>query len=185
MTYIDDSVKQTEIFEGRVAWMYLDTKGLVTCAVGLQLATAPAATQLDWYIAQSEFVPATRTQILADWYRVKSLEAGHIPAYYKGQLEMDDETIDSLLRTTIRRCDSDLRLDFPLYDTFSDSRKIALIDMRYNLGNSRLVGTYPNFDAAVRSGDWNQAIAECGRDESVKAFAARNEWTQNMLAIAA
>lgn len=184
MSYIDDSIKQTEIFEDRVAWMYLDTEGLVTCAIGLQLPTAPAAALLDWYVAGSDFVPASRTQILSDWYRVKALQPGYRSSYYKGQLELDDDTIDALLRSTIVGCDKQLRADFPLYDTFSDSRKMALIDMAYNMGNGRLMHKYPDFDAAVRTGNWTAAVDESLRNASDKAFAKRNEWTQKMLAVA-
>lgn len=183
MSYIDDSMKQTEIFEDRIGWMYLDTVGLVTCGVGQQLPTAPIAAALPWLVWNS--VAAGRTAILSDWYRVKALPAGKGASYYKGNLDLPNDAIDSLLRSKIFAVDKQLAIDFPAYATFSDSRKLALIDMSYNLGESRLMREYPIFDAAVRAGDWDKAIANCLRDAKVKAFDARNEWTQRMLAVAA
>jgi GH24 family phage-related lysozyme (muramidase) len=46
MPYLQDSVANLEIFEGIVPWMYLDTKGFVTVAVGELLANPASALAL-------------------------------------------------------------------------------------------------------------------------------------------
>ena len=55
--------------EGVVPWMYLDVKGLVTCAIGVLIDPIEMALHLPW--RRQDGAPATRAEIEADWCRIK------------------------------------------------------------------------------------------------------------------
>jgi len=64
-----------------------------------------------------------------------------------------------LLVNDIDECMTDLQSIFRSWDDFSDARKIALIDLRFNLG----AGGFRSFKrmiAAIRARNWQLAAAE-------------------------
>ena len=65
-----------------------------------------------------------------------------------------------LLTNDIAECESDMQDVFGrAWEEFSDNRKIALIDMRFNLGPNRFRG-FRRMIAAIRKGDWELAGKE-------------------------
>lgn len=178
MSYIDAYLPIGEGFEGRSRTMYLDPEGNVTAAVGLLIANAVAASKLPFVDVYGK--PATAQKIMADFTLVSLMKPGYLADYYMfpGASALTDASIDDLLRAKVVQFDADLRSDFPGYDSFPDGVKIALLDMEYNLGDAKLRGTYPHFDAAVDARDWLTAAAQCGRDSSDQAFNSRNSWTK-------
>lgn len=182
MSYIDDSVAllQTPQFEGKVPWMYLDTRGFVTAAVGQLLATAADACQLPF---QNKVGQASLDEIIADWKRVKAMAPAHSPSFYHcdSSLTLSGEAIDALLRSRVMGFDKQLDGVFPQYDSFPHEIKLALLDMIFNLGMGGLL-KYSHLRASIAAKNWAAASTECYRHGP---NAERNLWCENQFRIAA
>jgi GH24 family phage-related lysozyme (muramidase) len=161
-------------FEGCVPWMYRDTVGKVTVGVGLLLPDAKAAQALPFVL---DTRPATPEEIAAEYARVDAMTIGRASAFYKvpASLTLTQQTIDTKLSTVLAGFESDLRTEFPHYDTLPDGVKMALLDMIYNLGPAGLFRGFPHLVAAVQAGAWVQAAEHCMRRGP---GTARNAWTR-------
>ena len=175
-TYLDESLAKLEWFEGSIPWMYLDTRGHVTVGVGLMVPDAAAAEKLPF---TSGSRAATSTEIATEFARVEAMPMGRPALFYRhdGSLILEKQDIDSLLRSVLAGFDGELRARISGYSEFPDSVKVALLDMAYNLGPLGLLHGYPTLIAAVESGNWARAAANCFRHGP---GAMRNQWTQNM-----
>ena len=178
MIYVDDYLPINKQFEGESATMYLDTKGNVTVARGLLLATTQAACVLPFLDRYGN--AATPAKIVADWNMVKLMKPGSAAHFYAfpGTSALAEASIVSLTRAKVMQFDRELAAWFYGYGAFPDGVKMALLDMAYNLGTAALRETYLLFGAAVNAQDWLTAAAQCGRDSGDPAFAARNAWTK-------
>jgi GH24 family phage-related lysozyme (muramidase) len=176
MSYLEEYAAQCKVFEGCVGWMYLDTVGKVTVGVGNMLPDVTAALMLPLR-SQSSGDLAGAPAVIRDYARVQGLREGMAArAYWEYEaLVLAPEDIEELLMRRLDEFDETLRRDFGGYDGYPDAVKMALLDMIYNLGEGKLMRTYPGFDAAVRAKDWPQAAAECHRNGPSDA---RNEWTK-------
>jgi GH24 family phage-related lysozyme (muramidase) len=173
-TYIEQSLIKLKEFEGCVPWMYRDTVGKVTVGVGLMLPDAKAAQALPFLnITQ----PATPAEIATEYARVDALPQGRTASFYKTphSLQLAPQTIDAKLTSVLQGFETDLRTEFPHYDTLPDAIKMALLDMIYNLGPAGLFKGFPHLVAAVQTGNWTQAAAHCNRRGPGEA---RNAWTR-------
>ena len=176
-SYLDESLKKLEEFEGSIPWMYRDTVGKVTVGVGLMLPDAAAACRLPF---GKSGVAATEAQIRDEFARVDGLPMGRAALFYRaaGKPELAQAEIDQLLRTVLVGFEGKLREALPGYDDLPDGVKLALLDMIYNLGPAGLVRGFPKMLAAVEEKDWARAAACCERRGP---GAARNAWTRQML----
>ncbi len=175
-TYLDQSLAKLEQFEGSIPWMYLDTAGKVTVGVGLMLPNAAAAQRLAFTFAERSANPA---EIAADFARVHAMPMGRPAQFYHSAAapQLPQAEIDSLLRTVLIGFEGELRARLPLYDSFPDGVKLALLDMIYNLGPAGLFQGYPRLMQAVDDQNWSAAAAASFRHGP---GAARNQWTQQM-----
>ncbi len=155
--------------------MYCDTGGKVTVGVGLMLPDAKAAQALPFLLGTRA---ATPEEIAAEYARVDTLPLGHASAFYKApaSLELTQQTIDAKLSAVLEGFESDLRTEFPHYDTLPEGIKMALLDMIYNLGPAGLFHGFPHLIVAVKTGAWAQAAEHCMRRGP---SLARNDWTRN------
>ena len=64
-----------------------------------------------------------------------------------------------LLMNDIAECKTDLQEIFPDFDRYSEKRRIALVDLRFNLGG-RGFRSFKNMIAAIKKGDWLRASCE-------------------------
>lgn len=64
-----------------------------------------------------------------------------------------------LLANDIKRADIACHKIFPNFDKFSQSRREALTNMAFNLGETRLRG-FTKMVSAVNRGDWEQAASD-------------------------
>ena len=174
-TYLVQSLAKLKEFEGCVPWMYLDTIGRVTVGVGLMLPNVEAALALPFLAAGGQ--AATSEQIAAEFVRVSGLLKGRSATFYRhgGDLELAEATIEAKLLEVIGQFERSLRAKLPKYDHLPDGVKMALIDMIYNLGPSKLFAQYPKLLQAVTAGDWVQAAEACLRRGP---GGARNAWTR-------
>jgi hypothetical protein len=179
MSYIDDYLPINKQFEGDRAWMYLDSKGNVTTACGLLLASSAAAVVLPFQ-APDFSRAATAIEIIANFNFVKASHVGYVAEYYQVGTSpvLTAQAMEQLQRAKVMQFDVELRKRFPKFDNYPNGVKMALLDMDYNLGDERERETYVHFDAAVLACDWLHAAAQCGRDVSDPAFEARNAWTK-------
>jgi GH24 family phage-related lysozyme (muramidase) len=161
-------------FEGCVPWMYRDTVGKVTVGVGLMLPNTEAAQALPFFVGARA---ATPQEIAAEFARVDALVTGHPSSFYKtpGSLKLTQQTIDAKLAAVLQGFEADLRTQIPRYDALPDTVKMALLDMIYNLGPAGLFRGFPHLMAAVETGAWTQAAANCMRHGPGPE---RNAWTR-------
>jgi GH24 family phage-related lysozyme (muramidase) len=161
-------------FEGCVPWMYRDTVGKVTVGVGLMLPNTEAAQALPFFAGARA---ATPQEIAAEFARVDASVTGHPSSFYKtpGSLELTQQTIDAKLTAVLQGFEADLRKQIPRYDALPDAVKMALLDMIYNLGPAGLFKGFPHLMAAVETGAWTQAAANCMRHGPGPE---RNAWTR-------
>ena len=64
-----------------------------------------------------------------------------------------------MLTNDIAECESDLRRVFDNFEAFSENRRVALVDLRFNLGPSRF-RSFKKMIAAIQRGDWLHAACE-------------------------
>jgi GH24 family phage-related lysozyme (muramidase) len=183
-----DEVKADfERWEGRYAHMYLDTKGLVTVGVGKMLPSVAAAQGLD-FVRRVDGVTASAKEIETDFNEVKKQPAAKIASSYEKHTKLDlkDEAIDDLLKTTVDGFENSLENYYKDYKTYPTIVKRALLDMAYNLGmgtgatkKHKATGLhqFTTLKAAVESSDWKKASENCHRKGPSEA---RNNWTRDL-----
>jgi GH24 family phage-related lysozyme (muramidase) len=185
MAYLQDSLANLEIFEGIVPWMYLDTRGFVTVAVGELLATPANALALAFVDANNQ--PSTPDAIQAEYSRVSALPPGKYPAaFYRSPASptLPHPAIDALLLHHLTFFDTQLSQRFANYPAFPDPAKLGLLDMIYNLGVTGLFKGYPTLMSYVQNQNWAGVATQCHRNGPSPQ---RNDWTrqQFLAAVAA
>lgn len=171
-----------ERWEGKIAHMYLDTRGYVTIGIGNMLANAAAAKKLAFVVRESGLA-ATPAQIEADFTAVTKLAAGMPAASYKThtRLDLPDASINALFKVRIDGFRADLAGSFKDYATYPVAAKRALLDMIYNLGKDGLL-KFKKLKAAAEAGNWKEAANQCHRQGPSKE---RNDWTRELFLEAA
>jgi len=172
----EEIVRDFDRFEGRIAHMYLDTKGLVTVGVGKMLRNEAAALKLP-FVRRTDGQAATPAEITADFRAVLAQPLGKLAGSYRKftLLDLPNPAIDALLKVTVDGFQADLRARLPGYAAAPAPAKAALLDMAYNLGTDGLL-LYKNLKAAVARGDWQRAAAESHRNGPSQE---RNDWTRD------
>ena len=177
MSYLDVALAKIEEFEGSVPWMYLDTRGLVTVAVGRMLPNEDSACALPFVMFNGE--PAPRAVVAAEYARVKALPAGRPSVFYHSSTSatptLPQPAIGNLLRQIVVGDDSTLDSFVTGYATFPDGVKDALLDMCYNLGDDGLLKGYPHLIQACEAHNWQLAAINSHR---FGPNADRNAWTK-------
>lgn len=169
-------------WEGKVPYMYLDSKSLVTVGIGRMLPDAAAAQQLP-FKHRSDGKPATAAEIKTDFDNVKKQPGNQLFTKYKPftTLDLSDDDIFALLKTVHDAFQGDLRKNYKGYDQFPLPARRALTDMVYNLGIDKLLA-FHHMNASIAKADWSQAANECHRNGP---SAERNDWTKQMFQEAA
>jgi lysozyme len=103
--------------------------------------------------------PAGFKTIGAGWNMDANPLPGDIRDYLRAHGRILDEHIDRLLTMSINTAASDCKRLFPLFENFSDNRKMALIDFVFQLGQGG-AGKFVRMIAAVNSGRWEDAARE-------------------------
>lgn len=173
--YIEAYLPICSRFEGPIPWMYLDTVGNVTAAIGEMLISAERACLLPFQFAERA---ATDAEITADFNRVSAMPFGqtHTASFYRcaDSPMLTGDAMLSLLRLTVEQVDDELRTKAQWYGEIPDTWKMAVLDMGYNLGVARFLKEFPHFIYAIVSGNWQAAMAQCRRPQLCMQ---RNDWT--------
>jgi lysozyme len=72
---------------------------------------------------------------------------------------LSDDEINYLLNNDLFRAEKTARALFAGFDRLSDARKAVLVNMAFNLGQTRLAG-FHRLREAVKEQDWEQAAKE-------------------------
>lgn len=179
-----DNIKKNE---GSTPHMYLDTKGNVTVGVGKMIPDADAAKSLQFRIDDQENGRyATSSEIENAFDKVKSDLSGQNEGanYFNpskndkfDKLYIDIDAQDNLFHEDLDRSKQELEKKFSEFDAFPKSAKAALLDMQFNMGDTKFqTETYNDatktfkpawpklFDAVDRQ-DWKAAGDESHRKD--------------------
>jgi GH24 family phage-related lysozyme (muramidase) len=148
-------------FEGVCPFLYLDVRGLVTCAIGLLVDPVELALPLPWTIGD---YPATQLEIRNAWDIVK----GHQEMAQRGGFAFESLTTIRLTQSAIKavtlqkaaQMEEILRTYFPSYDGDPADAQLGLLSMAWALGPA-FAPRWPFFSAAYRSGDYATCAEQC------------------------
>jgi GH24 family phage-related lysozyme (muramidase) len=163
-------------FEGRVAFMYLDVKGLVTVGVGNLVDPVTEAQALPFRFRNKPGIaapgsPATPGQIAAEWQTLKNdpslTTRGFKACEPITQLELSDDAIDSLILDRLTKNEGFLKRQqwFQGFDSWPADAQLGLLSMAWAMGPGG-PGGFPNFRSACQRLDFNSAAAECRMNEA-------------------
>ena len=172
--------------EGRVPFMYLDVKGLVTTGLGNLIDSTADAEQLAWQHADG--TPASTDEIDAEWERVKgradlALQGGGA-FRAEAQLFLSDEEIDRVALLKLGQMEATLkgREPFQAFDDAPADAQLGLMSMAWGMGP---MFAFPNFQKAVAAGQWAEASSECRFQPDVGTITIRNDRDQQLFLNAA
>ena len=157
--------KRLKQFEGVVPHMYLDSKGYVTVGLGHFLGTASAAQKLKFLNAKGEV--ATKDEIKKDYDTVSELKPGMKAYRYKPftQLVLSSSEINQITENHINSFAKELRRLYPGFNKFPKEAQLALFDMIFNMGATRLRLGWPKLNKAIANYDWKTAAKESNRPD--------------------
>lgn len=168
---IDNWIGWNRPLEGRIAWMYADTRQLVTTGVGNLIDPISLALDLPWQNENGD--PASEMEIRNDWSAVKNdtalAEMGATAAASVARLHLTDDAIDALIMSKLDQFSEALTdtLDFADLPNWPAACQFAICSMAWGMGPYfAAAGRWPRFRAAVASGAWDAASADCSMNGS-------------------
>lgn len=173
--------------EGRIPWLYLDRKGLLTVAVGILVKSLLQLYGYRW-ISRATGAPATHEEIAAareaimDPERLARLkeygatESRKIPEVYN--IYLPEEELDRIVLERFDAFDAALCKTFPDLPAWPIPAQYAVMSMAWAVGTD-LPRTYPKMTAALRQRDFLGARDECHISEvGNEGVAERNVWNK-------
>jgi hypothetical protein len=164
--------------EGRVTWMYLDIKGLVTTGEGQLIDPAGIAQDMNWNRPDGSL--ASRAEVLYEWLTVKNNHAlahdGATAAEHVTALRLPESVLDA---DALDRLDRFARIlaaypPFAAFDTWPADAQLGVLSMAWAMGPG-FPRTWPKFSAACMAEYWWAAAKNCEMDASQNpGLAARN-----------
>lgn len=182
-----DAVRETgsNDREDDKSYLYQDSEGNVTVAMGRMLPGAKDAEFLNFYKHEKGRKPreATKEEIRAAFDKVKKAKTGYLADHYDPEkegskysnLQIPQESRNAMALSDLVYHADRLRKKFDNFDRMDVNVQKALLDMHYNLGEGEF--RRKNWDKlfrAVDEGDWETAARESRRN---KINEERNAWT--------
>lgn len=157
-------------WEGRVPFLYLDTKKLATFGLGIMVDTGREMT--DYGLSQpwrnKDGQQVTRAKIRAEYDRIHAREdlasKGGFAFEPIATLHLDDEAIDRTLHEKTREFEKTLEDELPRLDEWPADAQLALANMAWNLGPRFLGPRWPNFTAGAQATDFAECAVHCLRE---------------------
>lgn len=166
--------------------MYLDTLGNVTVGTGRMLPNKDAARRLPFYIYEKtpDERYSTRSETGEAYDRVKKRRFGQSIGASRFdpnretdlfKINLKKEDADKILKEDIIRSVDELREKFDNFDSYPKSARKALVDMQFNLGDTKFREEYydptikdyrkgwPNLMDAVKNKRWTDAATQSRR----------------------
>lgn len=186
-------VQKLEAYEGRVSHFYLDSVGKVTVGVGHLVANPGELVHFSMkrVAGPQAGAPATLEEKREEYDRVVSEPVGYRAEWYRRitQLMMDDAEITRLRDRHVDQFYAELKRIYTRsrgykedFDRFPPSVQMALFDLIFNLGATRLVTVFRRLDTAIRASDWKCAAMESHRPQ---VGSARNHYVRHLFLTAA
>lgn len=189
--------------EGRVNYMYLDSKGYVTTGLGnkIDATAAPLAApteaerdashtiarQLAWSAVDDR--TATDDEVDAEWDVVKSkMELADRGGGAFGppltSLHLSEQEIDRMVFDKLDEMEAYLqaRAEFGDFANWPADAQLGVLSMAWAMGPAF---RFPRFQSFVASGDWNAAATECRFRPNVGTIVMRNDRDQQLFRNAA
>ena len=153
----------TNRFEGRVPWMYLDIKGLVTIGLGCLIDPIGTAESLN-FVERISKKPATKQAIINEWKSVKArtdlARKGHRAARSVTALELPEHEIDRLARERLNRNADYLKKTFPDFGAWPADAQLATLSMAWAMG-AGFSKTFKLWTAAAKAHNWIECANQC------------------------
>ncbi len=171
-----DSVKAafvafTEAFEGSVATMYLDVKGLVTVAIGNLIDPVGAA--LDMPFLHKDGSLASRSEIGAEWRLMKTNRSlsilGWTAAAKIATLHLGPDGISAVVQKKLAANEAylvEMKGRFPDFSTWPADAQLAVLSMAWACGPAF---QFPKFEACMHARDFAGAATFCHMEDSHNA----------------
>lgn len=181
----DGFQKFTERFEGWTDWPYLDIFGYVTIGYGNLIDPISLAYAFDY--VNDDGSTASRVDIDAAWHLVKSRtdlqKRGGGAFKYLTAIRATRASIDRVFYAKLAANEAIVKRDYlPAFDALPSEAQTAIMSMAWAAG-ANVFRRFPKFLAAVRSGDWAMAAAECQLDDrGNRGLVPRNESNRRLLA---
>jgi len=160
---IDIFPRFTNTFEGRVPWMYLDIKGLVTIGLGCLIDPVSTVAGLN-FVERISKKPASKEAVVAEWQRVKARQdlakKGHRAAWGVTALELLDYEIDRLALERLTRNADYLAKTFPDFGSWPADAQLATLSMAWAMG-AGFPKTFKLWTAAVKAHNWLECAKQC------------------------
>ncbi len=155
----DRFVAFTTTFEGRVPWMYVDVKGLVTTGIGNLIDSVDAAAALPWQHKGGG--AATRDEVAKAWNDLKANSAALGKAGYKAcesrnDLRLSDAAIDALVRSKLDTNATTFAKSFSDFDSWPADAQLAAMSMSWALGPA-FSPKWPTLTAALKAKNFASA----------------------------
>ncbi|MEJ6473652.1 glycoside hydrolase family protein [Pseudoalteromonas piscicida] len=172
-------------FEGEVLHLYLDINGNPTIGVGFHMQSVDQFCRLPMRDRRAKRT-ATLQQKRDEYRTLKYKPSGYKASWYAQytELTLPPKASKRLLIEQIKSFEQSLNHFFAKqdvgcipYQQLPTPAKIALLDMAYNLGTSKLFLAFPNLIKAVSAQNWQQASQECSR---LHISPARNDATKQL-----
>ena len=148
--------------EGCIPYLYLDSVGLVTCAVGHMVPSAEAMDAIPMIHADGS--TATADEARAEWDAVKALTPNLLPGYYEARttLRLTDATIGAIQDADVEEIYRELLHYFPDLASYPEPAQEAIVDYGFE-GPAKMQSNAPKLCAAILARDWPTAAAQSHR----------------------
>lgn len=148
--------------EGAIPWLYLDTEGLVTAAMGEMLPNSQAAQALPW--TAPDGTPATPQVVTAAWSAVYALQGlkGSTAAMFRGvtDIRLSQDAMQACALAKLQASEPLIVAQFPDFETWPADAQFALA-ASMGWAQGPWFGRWPALSAACRAQDWATAAKEC------------------------
>lgn len=167
-------IKFTTQFEGRVNYMYLDIKGLVTIGIGNLIDPIDLALPLPFVFKNNPSMSASQDDITQEWNLIKShpelAQEGAQAADPLTKLMLTDDNIDKLVIDKLLQNETKLingTSEFASFQSWPADAQLGLLSMAWAMGPAFAQGgKWPSFRQAIANGDWATAANQSQMNET-------------------
>lgn len=157
-------------FEGKVNYMYLDIKGLVTIGIGNLIDPVDLALNLP-FVHKSDGSSASQDEIRNEWNTLKAqpdlAQKGYQACAPLTSLMLTDDSIAQLVTAKLNQFATTLKAtsEFSDMDSWPADAQLGLLSMAWAMGPG-FGPSWPKFRAACAAHDWAAAAANCRMNET-------------------
>lgn len=153
----------TSRFEGRIPYMYLDVKGLVTIGLGCLIDPESLARSLP-FVGKNTNKRVPVEVISCEWHNVKSdvslARRGHTAAARVTTLKLDEDAIDDLARTRLRGAEDYLKKTFHDFEDWPAPAQLATLSMAWAMG-AGFTRVFTSWTKAALLHNWELCAKQC------------------------